>query len=252
MSNRGIVLEVENLHYAYADRQAVCGASFRIHSGEIFGFLGPNGAGKTTTIGCVSGLRAHWQGEIRFRQRPFRPARRSEDRGKLGVVPQELALYEGLTGRENLQFFGRLSGLKASRLREAVDRALELAGLAERADEPVTRYSGGMKRRLNFAVGDLHQPELLLLDEPTAGVDPQSRGHLFEALRSLRQSGRSLLYTTHYMEEAQRLCDRVAIMNEGSVVAVGTPDELAADAGIPGADLEAVFLQLTGRSLRDG
>lgn len=251
MPDNGAILTVEDLKYAYGDRWAVRGASFEVRRGEILGFLGPNGAGKTTTIACLSGLRANWQGKLTFQGRRFEPARRAEDRRKLGVVPQEPALYEGLTGRENLAFFGSLNGLKGAALREAVARALELAGLAERADEPVKEYSGGMRRRLNFVAGDLHQPELLLLDEPTVGVDPQSRSHLFEALQKLRDSGRSLFYTTHYMEEAQRLCDRVAIMNEGSIMAIGTADELAASAGIPGADLEAVFLKLTGRSLRD-
>jgi ABC-2 type transport system ATP-binding protein len=144
-----------------------------------------------------------------------------------------------------------LNGLGGSHLQEAVRDALQLAGLSERASDLVKRYSGGMKRRLNFVVAGLHHPELLLLDEPTAGVDPQSRNHIFEALLELRQLGRGIFYTTHYMEEAQRLCDRVAIMNEGSILAIGTRQELAETAGIPGADLEAVFLKLTGRSLRD-
>lgn len=251
MSGNGIVLEVENLRYAYGDRWAVREASFQVRRGEIFGFLGPNGAGKTTTIACLSGLRANWQGKLTFRGRPFLPARRVSDRRKLGIVPQEPALYDGLSGRENLAFFGSLYGLKGPPLTGAVERALQLAGLTERADDRVKKYSGGMKRRLNFVAADLHQPELLLLDEPTVGVDPQSRSHIFEALRTLRASGRCLFYTTHYMEEAQRLCDRVAIMNEGEIVAIGTLDELAAAAGAPGADLEAVFLKLTGRSLRD-
>ncbi len=251
MSGDGAILTVENLRYAYGDRWAVRGASFEVRQAEIFGFLGPNGAGKTTTIACLSGLRANYQGELSFRGQPFMPARRIDDRRKLGVVPQEPAIYEGLSGRENLEFFGSLYGLKGSLLKQAVRRALDLAGLTERADDPVKKYSGGMRRRLNFVAGDLHQPELLLLDEPTVGVDPQSRSHLFEALQKLRDSGRSLFYTTHYMEEAQRLCDRVAIMNEGSIIATGTPDQLATAAGIPGADLEAVFLKLTGRSLRD-
>jgi ABC-2 type transport system ATP-binding protein len=189
---------------------------------------------------------------MRFADQPFTPADRLADRQRLGVVPQELALYDDLTGRENLEFFAELNGLNGSRRIEGVEKALQLAGLTERAGDRVKRYSGGMKRRLNLAAGDLHQPELLLLDEPTAGVDPQSRNHIFDSLIELRKSGRTLLYTTHYMEEAQRLCDRVAIMHEGAIVAVGTPAELAEKAGTPGANLENVFLELTGRSLRDG
>jgi ABC-2 type transport system ATP-binding protein len=247
----GSLLEVRDLRYTYGDRVAVAGVSFAVEEGEIFGLLGPNGAGKTTTIGCLCGLRADWQGEILFRGRPFRPSRHAEDRRKLGVVPQEPAVYEELSGRENLEFFGRLDGLARPRLQEVVRDALESAGLTPRADDPVKKYSGGMKRRLNFAAGDLHRPDLLLLDEPTVGVDPQSRNHIFEALLRLRDSGRSLLYTTHYIEEAQRLCDRVAIMNDGELLAIGRADALAQQAGIPGADLEHVFLKLTGRRLRD-
>lgn len=251
MTDEQIVLEVRDLRYAYGDCQAVSGISFGVRQGEIFGFLGPNGAGKTTAICCLAGLLADWQGEILFGGQPFRPAARVDDRGKVGLVPQELAIYEDLTGLENLVFFGRLNGLSGAGLEDAVRRSLEFSGLTHRAGERVKRYSGGMKRRLNFAAGDLHRPKLLLLDEPTAGVDPQSRNHIFESLLALRTSNRSLLYTTHYMEEAQRLCDRVAILDEGRVLDVGTPGELAENAGLPGADLEAVFLHLTGRSLRE-
>ncbi|HEX9794344.1 MAG TPA: ABC transporter ATP-binding protein [Planctomycetota bacterium] len=247
-----MLLEVKELRYSYGDRLAVAGASFELERGEIFGLLGPNGAGKTTTLSCVAGGLADWQGEMRFDGRPFAPARMPEDRARLGVVPQELALYPELTARENLQFFGRLSGLEAAELAAACDRGLALAGLDDRADDRVSRYSGGMKRRLNLVLGDLHAPELLLLDEPTVGVDPQSRNHIFEALEALRESGRTLLYTTHYMEEAQRLCDRVAIIHEGRVVGAGTPKELAAQAGVPDANLEEVFLRITGHQLRDG
>ena len=188
---------------------------------------------------------------MHFRDLPFVPAKSVADRRRLGVVPQEIALYEELTGRENLEFFASLNGLNAAQRAESVGQALELAGLTERANDRVKQYSGGMKRRLNLVAGDLHQPELLLLDEPTVGVDPQSRNHIFEALFELRKSGRTLLYTTHYMEEAEKLCDRMAIIHEGTIVAIGTSGELSAKAGIPGANLEEVFLELTGRGLRD-
>ena len=246
-----LLLEVRSLRYAYRQRQAVKEASFAIFRGENFGFLGPNGAGKTTTISCISGLLAGWHGEMRFRGRPFAPAQNLEDRRKLGVVPQSLALYENLSARENLEFFGRLNGLAGGELRDAVIDALELAGLTERANDRVREYSGGMKRRLNLAVGVIHRPELLLLDEPTVGVDAQSRNQILDALLELRRAGRTLLYTTHYMEEAQRLCDRLAIMDDGRVIALGTPFELAAAADLPNGNLEEVFLKLTGRSLRD-
>jgi ABC-2 type transport system ATP-binding protein len=246
-----LLLEVEDLAYAYGERHAVDGASFTIRRGEIFGLLGPNGAGKTTTISCIAGLKRRFTGALRFGGAPFQPADRGEDRARLGSVPQELALYGDLTARENLDFFGRMSGLDGAGLAAAVERGLALAGLADRADDRVESFSGGMKRRLNLAAGDLHEPELLLLDEPTAGVDPQSRNHLYDSLEELRRGGRTLLYTTHYMEEAQRLCDRLAILDAGKVIAQGTSAEIAAAAGLPGGDLEQVFLRLTGRKLRD-
>src|SRR5262245_45365712 len=251
MSTGKLLLEVRSLRFAYKQRLAVRDATFAIREGENFGFIGPNGAGKTTTISCISGLLAGWQGEMRFQGQSFIPAKKPEDRSQLGVVPQNLAIYENLSARENLEFFGQLNGYCGARLREAIKDALQLAGLIERADDRVREYSGGMKRRLNLAVGVIHRPRLLLLDEPTVGVDAQSRNQIFEALLELRQAGQTLLYTTHYMEEAQRLCDRVAIMNDGRVIALGTPQELAAAAELPGGNLEDVFLKLTGRSLRD-
>jgi ABC-2 type transport system ATP-binding protein len=251
MSTSNLLLEVRSLRYAYRNRPVVKEASFAIVQGENYGFIGSNGAGKTTTISCISGLLAGWTGEMCFQGRPFAPARNIEDRRKLGLVPQNLAVYENLSARENLEFFGRLNGLSGQKLRGAVIEALELAGLNDRANDLVREYSGGMKRRLNLAVGVIHRPDLLLLDEPTVGVDAQSRNQIFEALMEHRRAGRTLLYTTHYMEEAQRLCDRVAIMNDGRVIALGTPDELAAAAELPAGNLEAVFLKLTGRSLRD-
>ena len=245
------LLAVEELVCSYGARRAVDGASFGIRRGEIFGLLGPNGAGKTTTLCCLAGLRRGFEGRITIDGRPFAPARSGSDRARLGSVPQELALYAELTARENLRFFGRMSGLDGAVLDAAVARGLALAGLADRADDRVESFSGGMKRRLNLAAGDLHEPDLLLLDEPTAGVDPQSRNHVFEALEGLRRDGRTLLYTTHYMEEAERLCDRLAILDAGRIVAQGTREEIAQGAGMPGADLEQVFLRLTGRRLRD-
>ncbi len=245
------LLEIRNLSFAYGGRRAVDDVSFDVARGEIFGLLGPNGAGKTTTISCLSGLRPILAGEMTFDGRPFLPQQDRAARARLGVVPQELALYEALTARENLEFFGRMSGLEPARVPGAVDAALELAGLTDRQNDRAGTFSGGMKRRLNLAIGSMHEPDLVILDEPTAGVDPQSRNHVFDALEHLREQGRTLIYTTHYMEEAERLCDRIAIIDVGRVIASGTAIELSEHAGIPGADLEQVFLKLTGKRLRD-
>lgn len=245
------LLKVDQLRYSYGSRAAVDGVSFSIGQGELFGLLGANGAGKTTTISCIAGLLTDWQGQLALADQPFRPAKSTQDRLALGIVPQELAVYEGLSAIENLQLFGQLCGLSGAKLREHVDEMLELSGLKDRARDLVSDFSGGMKRRLNLAIGVIHHPQLLLLDEPTVGVDPQSRNHLFESLLALKRKGMTMLYTTHYMEEAQRLCDRIAIMNEGKIIAIGTAKELAATMGDPDANLEQVFLHLTGRTLRD-
>jgi ABC-2 type transport system ATP-binding protein len=245
------MLEVTDLAYSYGTRNAVRQANFSVHQGECLGLLGPNGAGKTTTISCIVGLLSEWEGNVSLNGAEFRPAKRQADRGKLGFVPQELAVYLNLTAEENLNLFAKLHGLGRQERQRAVSEKLELAGLADRRRDLVGTFSGGMKRRLNLVAGLMHSPELVLLDEPTVGVDPQSRNHLFEMLLKLKSEGVALLYTTHYMEEAQRLCDRIAIMNEGTVVATGTPSELAEDAGESNADLEQVFLKLTGRSLKD-
>jgi ABC-2 type transport system ATP-binding protein len=247
------LLEVRELTYRYpgADVAAAAAVSFAVRPGEIFGLLGPNGAGKTTTVSCIAGLRRAASGGLRFRGRPFDPARSPADRSRLGLVPQEIALYAALTARENLEFFGALSGLRDAALARAVEDGLALAGLVDRAGDRVGQFSGGMKRRLNLAAGQLHAPELLLLDEPTAGVDPQSRHHLFASLAALRDRGKTILLTTHSMDEAQRLCDRIAILDHGRVVAAGNHAELCAAAGLEDGSLEEVFLELTGRALRD-
>ncbi|MEZ5967064.1 MAG: ABC transporter ATP-binding protein [Planctomycetota bacterium] len=245
------LLAVDSLSYAYGGRVAVDGVSLTIARGECFGLLGPNGAGKTTLLSCIAGLRGDHRGSMRFSGETFTPRTRVAQRRHLGLVPQELAIYDELTAAENLGFFARVQGVAHAEVAAAVADGLALAGLADRAGDRVKTFSGGMKRRLNLAVGELHHPQLLLLDEPTVGVDPQSRNHLFECLLALKARGRTLVYTTHYMEEAERLCDRVAIMNEGKVLAVGTAAQLAQTAGVPGKNLETVFLELTGRRLRD-
>jgi len=219
------MIEVEQLRKEYGDLTAVDGVSFTARPGEIFGLLGPNGAGKTTTIGCISGLLAPTSGRVRVMGhdvvREGMAARQA-----LGVVPQEIALYEELSAVENLKYWGGAQGLRNPLLGERIQKVLELTGLGDRAREPVKRFSGGMKRRLNFACGIVHQPQVLLLDEPTVGVDPQSRMRLLELVRAEAQAGTCVLYTTHYMEEAETLCDRLAIVDHGKVIAAGTLAEL--------------------------
>jgi ABC-2 type transport system ATP-binding protein len=244
------LLGVTSLSYSYDGQLAVDDVSFAVRRGEVFGLLGPNGAGKTTALSCLCGLLAPRSGGLAFEGRPFAPRERAADRARLGYVPQDLAVYDDMSARENLDFFARIQGA-ADRAR-AVEAGLALSGLAARADERVKRFSGGMKRRLNVAVAMLHDPQLVLLDEPTVGVDPQSRHHIFETIERVASEGRSMLYTSHSMDEVERLCDRIAILDHGRLVALGTSEELAERVGVPGADLERTFLELTGHSLRDG
>jgi len=311
------MLEVLGLTKRFGSTLAADGVTFAVGDGEAVGLLGPNGAGKTTTVSMVCGLVLPDSGAAVVDGRPLGRAAADPAKRRLGLVPQELALYDELTARDNLRFFGALYGLGGGALARASADALALVGLADRAGGRVKTFSGGMKRRLNLAAALLHDPQILVLDEPTVGVDPQSRNAVFENLAALKARGKSLLYTTHYMEEAERLCDRVVILDHGRVVASGTPrglsrllpaadrlsvelvdpgdgrwldairtlpgvrdaalaggslsvglDDLTAGAaavlgwlaaaGLPAThvatdrpDLEAVFLSLTGRSLRD-
>jgi len=293
---------VQNLRKSYGPLVAVDGISFEVQPGECFGLLGPNGAGKSTAINCIVGALRPDQGEIKIHGEadPTQPAVRA----KIGVAPQPIALYGDLTAEENLRFFGTLYGLADGKLRERIEMALEFSGLAARRKDRVHTYSSGMQRRLNLVCGILHDPPVILLDEPTVGVDPQSRNLIFDNIEALKRLGRTIVYTTHYMEEAQRLCDRVAIIDQGKILALdtvssllreygGTPtvevefaarpsgledlggewegnrlrvrterplETLARVAGhgdafqqvrIERADLEAVFLRLTGKKLRD-
>jgi ABC-2 type transport system ATP-binding protein len=217
----GPMLQIRGLHKSFGALRAVDGVSFEIGAGEIVGVLGPNGAGKTTTVSLIAGLLRPDGGEVLIDGSPLRgdtdPAK-----SKLGLVPQELALYEELSARENLRFFGGLQGVTGSALDTAISSTLLLVGLQDRASHRVATFSGGMKRRLNLAAGLLHDPRILLLDEPTVGVDPQSRNAIFDNLEALKKQGKALLYTTHYMEEAERLCDRIVIIDQGRVVAQDT------------------------------
>ncbi len=224
------MIEVRKLVKTFGDLAAVNDASFNVRPGEIFGLLGPNGAGKTTTINCISGLLAPSGGSVRVMGHDVRGDGRAA-RSSLGVVPQELALYEDLSARENLDYWGGVQGMRNPKLRTRIDEVLSLAGLEERAREPVKRFSGGMKRRLNFVCGILHRPRVLLLDEPTAGVDPQSRAYLLDLVRQEARGGASVLYTSHYLQEAEDLCDRLAIIDHGRIIAQGTLAELRAILG---------------------
>jgi len=224
------ILIVEDLWKRYAQTDAVRGLTFEISKGEFFGLLGPNGAGKSTTIGLLSGLIEPTRGHITISgfdlfSRPM------EAKARLGLVPQSFALYPSLAARDNLVFFGRIYGLKGKRLKERMARVLEIVELSDRANQTVATFSNGMMRRLNIAVGLLHEPEILILDEPTVGVDPQSRNAILESIHSLNQSGVTVLYTTHYIEEAQHLCDRVAIIDQGQIIALDSPARLIQDLG---------------------
>ncbi len=303
------MIQAKSLVKRFGSLTAVDSLSLEIREGETIGLLGPNGAGKSTTIGMLVGLTSPDSGEVLI-------ASSSENSGdvegcptnvavrnRIGVAPQALSLYEDLSAAENLRFFGSLYKLSGSKLKERIETSLEIAGLEDRRNDRVKTFSGGMKRRLNIAVALIHEPDVVLLDEPTVGVDPQSRNHIFERIEEMQKSGMTILYTTHYMEEAQRLCDRVAIMDKGKILALDTVDELLAKHGrkpvvsavlhpqsprvglpsepenetvrfesddpiadvtaltqkglkfqslqISNSDLESVFLQLTGRTLRD-
>lgn len=218
------MIDVADLRKSYGSLVAVDGTSFVVERGEAFALLGPNGAGKSTTLLMLSGALRPDGGTIRIAGEAD-PTRRSVRR-RLGIAPQALALYEQLTAAENLAFFGRLYDLGGVRLRRRIDATLELAGLADRRNELVKNYSGGMKRRLNLAVALIHEPQVVFLDEPTVGVDPQSRNYIFETIDRLRSEGLTILYTTHYMEEAARLCRRIGIMDQGKILALDTLDGL--------------------------
>src|SRR4051794_38686684 len=215
------MLEVRGLHKRYGELVAVQEVSFDARPGQMVGLLGPNGAGKTTTVSMIAGLLPPDSGEVRIEGSVVRgetdPIKR-----RIGLVPQDLALHDELPAVENLTLFGSLYGLTGSRLRAAIGRALEVVGLADRAKDRVGTFSGGMKRRLNLAAALLHDPQILLLDEPTVGVDPQSRNAIFSNLEDLKAQGKTLVYTTHYMEEAERLCDRIIIVDHGKVIANDT------------------------------
>ena len=228
--NSGPMIRAEELRKRYGDRVALDGVSFSVNAGEIVGLLGPNGAGKTTTLSILSGVIAPDSGRASIAKHDLatdpRAARRS-----LGLVPQSLALYPTLTALENLMFWGRIQGMSSSDASGHARILLEQVGLADRADDVVDEFSGGMMRRLNIACGMMHFPDAIMLDEPTVGVDPQSRGRIFAVVEAAAQAGGAILYSTHYMEEAERLCNRIVLIDHGKIVAQGTDRELIALAG---------------------
>jgi ABC-2 type transport system ATP-binding protein len=225
-----LVLECRDLHKRFGTTVAVEGVSLQVSAGETYGLLGPNGAGKTTTISMICGLLEADAGEVVVAGQRL-TTRSVEAKAAIGYVPQELAIYPDLTARENLRFFAQLYGMAAGRSRVRVAEVLDVIGLVDRADDQARTYSGGMQRRLNIGIGLLHRPRLLILDEPTVGVDPQSRNAILESVEHLASEGMAVLYTTHYMEEAERLCDRIGIVDLGQVKAEGTRAELVALVG---------------------
>ena len=281
------MIRFENIKKSFGKTIAVDGMSFEIKPHEVFGLLGPNGAGKTTTVNMTVGLVKPDSGKVEFTD--LGSPKDPKVRTKIGVAPQSLSLYDELSAQENLECFGKLYGLTGVKLQERVAWSLDFVELTERKDDRVKTYSGGMKRRLNLAVALVHNPEYLILDEPTVGVDPQSRNAIFENIKQMKKNGCTVIYTTHYMEEAQRLCDRVGIMDHGKLLAIDTVDALIKQHGGNSAiifengdgeqkietqnpieeiiklqketklsgfrlfnpSLETVFLNLTGRTLRD-
>lgn len=244
-------LSIEDLVKIYprADRPALDGLTLNVARGSIFGLLGPNGAGKTTAISILCTLLRPTSGKVTLLGHDV-ACQADAVRRLIGLVPQDIALYSSLTARENLRYFARILRIPGRRVEERVGECLEMVGLAACADQRVATYSGGMKRRANLAVGVLHEPEILFLDEPTVGIDAQSRNLILERLTELKRAGMTLFYTTHYMEEAQQLCDEIAIVDSGKVIARGAPSQLVDDA-VDCENLEDLFLSMTGKQLRD-
>jgi len=236
-------IEVQNLHKHFGEIRAVDGVSFNIEQGEIFSLLGPNGAGKTTTISMLSCLLRPEEGDALVLGHSIRKDPMGV-KSVLGVVPQEIALYEDLSARENLTFWGKMYGLRGPALKSRVDEVLEVIGLADRAKERIKKYSGGMKRRVNIGVALLHKPQIMYLDEPTAGIDPQSRRSILDSILALKNQGTTVLYTTHNMEEAQELSDHIAIMDYGKLIASGTNEELGQIVG----EMDRITLTINAES----
>lgn len=249
MSNA--VLEVKNLHKQYEGKAVVDGISFDICEGDIIGFIGPNGAGKSTSINLISTIVEFDQGNVMYLGRDIR--RHEKDYKKaLGIVPQDLAIYEDLSAYDNVKFFCSLYSIKGNQLKEKVKQALEFVGLWDRRKELPAKFSGGMKRRLNIACAIAHGPKLLIMDEPTVGIDPQSRNNIMEAVLRLNKEGTTIIYTSHYMEEVETLCNRIVLMDKGVIVEDLDKQVYKRKYAAQGLhSLEEIFLHLTGTDLRD-
>ena len=243
--NHDKAIQIQNLHKHFGDVRAVDGVDLSVQAGEIFSLLGPNGAGKSTTISMLACLLEPTEGDAEVMGHSVTREPMAV-KGAIGVVPQEIALYEDLSARENLTFWGKMVGLRGAELAQRVDEVLEIIGLTDRQTGRVATHSGGMKRRLNIGIALLHRPEVLILDEPTVGIDPQSRRNILDSVKAFNREGMTVLYTTHYMEEAEELSDHIAIMDQGKVIACGTHDELVEIVG----ELDRVDLTLNGPAER--
>jgi ABC-2 type transport system ATP-binding protein len=242
-------IELDNFSKDYGDVKAIQNLTLRVPEGEIFGMLGPNGSGKTTTINCLAGLTSPTAGELKIEGYDVR-REQGHVRAIMGICPQETALYPFLTGKENIELFGELYSVPSKLLERNVSYVIEKVGLNDEAGRRAGKYSGGMKRRLCIAMALVHDPKVVFLDEPTVGMDPQSRRSIWDFVIEMKDRGRTIFLTTHYMEEAEQLCDHVAIIDHGKLIELGSPDELKAKYGAK--DLEEVFLHLTGRTIREG
>lgn len=242
------ILEVNKLEKNYGERKAVNGISFTVKKGEILGFLGPNGAGKSTSINMISTVADYDGGSISFLEKDIK---KNENyiKKQLGVVPQDIAVFSNLSAYDNVKFFCSLYGIRGKVLRKNVEEALNYVGLWERRKDFPTQFSGGMKRRLNIACAIAHKPKLLIMDEPTVGIDPQSRNNILETVKKLNSEGTTIIYTSHYMEEVESVCTRLIIMDEGNIIEEGLKDELKTKYSKD--NLEDIFLELTGKALRD-
>lgn len=245
------VICMENIkkRYKHGDRNVLNGLNLKVYAGDIYGFLGPNGAGKSTTIKLLSGLISNDEGKITILGKNILEHREQLKR-KIGIVPQDIAIYPSLTAFENLYFFGGIYGINQTHLKKRIAYLLHLFGLEEHKNRKVEYYSGGMKRRINLIVGLLHEPKLLLLDEPTVGIDVQSKNVIIENLKMLNCQGTAILYTSHDMNEAEQLCNKVGIIDEGKIIMEGTPKELITQFSET-LNLESVYLKLTGKKIRD-
>lgn len=242
------ILKVQELEKNYGERKAVKGISFSVKTGEILGFLGPNGAGKSTSINMIAAVVDYDRGSIYYEDKEIKRDKKSLKRN-LGVVPQDIAVFNDLSAYENVKFFCSLYGCKGGELKSNVERALKLVGLWDRKRDLPSQFSGGMKRRLNIACAIAHMPKLLIMDEPTVGIDPQSRNNILETVKKLNDKGTTIIYTSHYMEEVQQICTNLIIMDEGTIIEEGTTEQLKSKYSKD--NLEDIFLELTGKALRD-